>query len=384
MNDDEFPDIIGSGTEHHVSVSERTGNAKTPQNHVSSHEEETEALKRNFEAQAHAALEEKKALAAALAEHAKHLSPEDASADANIQKIAADKDIKNSQTIANVGATKPNVQSLPPDSAKANVQSVGSDTQKDNIQALTGEKGNAPNQQKIDSGNPFVNKQSITNGGSAPNQQTIDKGPALAANRQVVGQPPTTPNVQGIPTDTAASNKQKITTVGNEDNQQPVDQNGLGANRQPVGQPPTITPNKQVIGAHDPSLNRQGVDNGNLQSHFEALPSGAVERKKVDFPTSNKLSGSASPAASAASSQSARQPSAKITPSPRAPLTAQELEEAKRKREKFSDEFHGRLAGIKHNVDELNDRLTDFEEKTQKDDANLIKGNPDDFKVDLG
>ena len=65
-------------------------------------------------------------------------------------------------------------------------------------------------------------------------------------------------------------------------------------------------------------------------------------------------------------------------------MTAQELEDAKRKREKFSDEFHGRLAGIKHNVDELNDRLTDFEEKTQKDDAKLIKGNPDDFKVDLG
>ena len=60
MNDDEFPDIIGSGTEHHVSVSERTGNAKTPQNHVSSHEEETEALKRNFEAQAHAALTTKR------------------------------------------------------------------------------------------------------------------------------------------------------------------------------------------------------------------------------------------------------------------------------------------------------------------------------------
>jgi hypothetical protein len=40
MHDDEFPDIIGSGTEHHVSVSEHTGNAKTPHNNVSSHEEE--------------------------------------------------------------------------------------------------------------------------------------------------------------------------------------------------------------------------------------------------------------------------------------------------------------------------------------------------------
>ena len=348
MNDDEFPNIIGSGTEHHVSVSERTGNAKTPQNHVTSHELETEARKHNFEAQELAALEEKKALAAALAEHTAQLAALDTSADDYIQKIAVDKDIKNRQTITNDSATKANVQSLPTDTTKANVQTVGSDTQKDNIQSLTSEKGNAPN------------------------QQTIDKGPALAANRQTIGQQPSPPNVQGIPTDTSASNQQKITKVDGQDNQQPIDQNGLGPNRQPVGLPPAIGPNKQAVAAHDPSLNRQGVDNGNLQSHFEALPSG------------NNQPGHVNPAANMLTADAPHKSAAKLAPAPRAPMTAQELEDAKRKREKFSDEFHGRLAGIKHNVDELNDRLTDFEEKTQKDDAKLIKGNPDDFKVDLG
>lgn len=384
MNDDEFPNIIGSGTEHHVSVSERTGNAKTPQNHVSSHELETEARKRNFEAQELAALEEKKALAAALEEHATQLTALDTSADDYIQKIAVDKDIKNRQTIANDGATKANVQSLPTDSTKTNVQTIGSDTQKDNIQSLTGEKGNTPNQQTIDSGNSFVNKQSVANGGSAPNQQTMDKGPALAANRQTLGQQPSPPNVQGIPTDTSASNQQKITNLDGQNNQQTVEQNGLGPNRQPVGQPPAIAPNKQAVGADDPSLNRQGVDNGNLQSHFEALPSGTIERKKVDFPSGNNQPGHVNPAANTVTADATHKSAAKLAPAPRAPMTAQELEDAKRKREKFSDEFHGRLAGIKHNVDELNDRLTDFEEKTQKDDAKLIKGNPDDFKVDLG
>ena len=64
-------------------------------------------------------------------------------------------------------------------------------------------------------------------------------------------------------------------------------------------------------------------------------------------------------------------------------MTAAEKQAAKIKREKMMDEFHGRVAGIKHNVDVLNDRLTDFEEKVQKEDIYLIKGNPDDFQVDL-
>ena len=48
-NDDEFPSFIGSGKKFHVSVSEHTGNAKTPKNIVTSHEEETRAKVRSFE-----------------------------------------------------------------------------------------------------------------------------------------------------------------------------------------------------------------------------------------------------------------------------------------------------------------------------------------------
>lgn len=47
------------------------------------------------------------------------------------------------------------------------------------------------------------------------------------------------------------------------------------------------------------------------------------------------------------------------------------------------DEFHGRVAGIKHNVDALNNRLTDFEEKVHKEDAKLLKGNPEDLDIEL-
>ena len=104
------------------------------------------------------------------------------------------------------------------------------------------------------------------------------------------------------------------------------------------------------------------------------LPSGEVARKKVDF---------SSPAGHPANTKAAIKPAMKPSQVPRVPITAAAQQEAKLKREKMMDEFHGRVAGIKHNVDALNNRLSDFEEKVHKEDANLVKGNPEDFRVDL-
>jgi hypothetical protein len=131
-----------------------------------------------------------------------------------------------------------------------------------------------------------------------------------------------------------------------------------------------------------PGPNRQGLDHKNIESHFETLPSGSVERKKVDFGngTTNALGYKTSPTGVNPGGRVLR----KGPSTPRAPMTAAELKEAKLRREKMMDEFHGRVAGIKHNVDVLNDRLTDFEEQVHKDDAKLAKGDPNAFKVDLG
>jgi hypothetical protein len=123
------------------------------------------------------------------------------------------------------------------------------------------------------------------------------------------------------------------------------------------------------------------VDNGKIESHFEQLPSGGVVRNKVDFPTGTPGSGSqtAANSASSAAAKPAAAPSA-----PRVPLTAAEQQRlAKLKREQMHDAFHGRLAGIKHNVDALNNRLTDFQDKVHKEDEKLEKGNPEDFDIDL-
>jgi hypothetical protein len=93
-------------------------------------------------------------------------------------------------------------------------------------------------------------------------------------------------------------------------------------------------------------------------------------------------SGSAKQPAAVAGQTSAAKPVAKAA-APHAPVTEAEKQQAKLKREQANDAFHGRLAGIKHNVDALNNRLTDFEDKVHKEDAKLEKGDPDNFKIDL-
>jgi hypothetical protein len=122
------------------------------------------------------------------------------------------------------------------------------------------------------------------------------------------------------------------------------------------------------------------VDNGKIESHFEQLPSETVERKTVNFATDTPTNNPAQRTV-ATPAKAPVKPLAKAAP--RKPLTAAEQQQIQQKREQLNDAFHGRLAGIKHNVDALNHRLTDFEEKVHKEDAKLDKGNPDDFKVDL-
>ena len=136
MNDDDFSGIVRSGSQHSVSVSEHTGNAKKPKNIVTSHAEETEARKLAFEEKALAALNAEKALAAALAEHTEHIESDDDTADANIQKVAASKDAANCRGIPSDGATKPNVQNVSTDVLEANNQNVSTDKIQDNIQAV--------------------------------------------------------------------------------------------------------------------------------------------------------------------------------------------------------------------------------------------------------
>lgn len=341
MHDDEFPTIIGSGTEHHVSVSEHTGNAKTPKNMVTSHEEETQARKLAFEAQERAALEEKKALAQALAELGTHSSPPSPSTDANIQKLAADKNTKNSQAIAGSDAVKPNIQTIASDSSQDNRQSVANDK------------------------NAETNRQVLATDGIGENRQEVGVDHMVDNHQSIAGDKPIGTNRQAIPSDKPlADNRQTLPSDG-------------GDNRQTLNEQNAIK-NRQVLEADSAGKNRQAVEGEAIKDHFEPLPPSKLERATVNFPQSDGLSGSkAHPAGPSVSS-------AKVNVSTTHQPTSSPTQPALQlKRETFNDEFHGRLAGIKHNVEELNERLTDFEEKVHKEDAKLIKGDPNHFKVDL-
>lgn len=104
------------------------------------------------------------------------------------------------------------------------------------------------------------------------------------------------------------------------------------------------------------SGNRQPTDKENLDDHFEVLHLESIGRAEVDF----GLSASDSSAASQDTFPKIKVKQLANVPVIERPLTAQQA--AKLKHDKFVEAFHGRLAGIKRGVDELNGRL-DFMEK---------------------
>ncbi len=445
MNDDDFSKIVRSGSEHHVSVSEHTGNAKTPKNNVVSHEEETLAKKRAFEQQVLAALEAQKALADALAEHAELDIPNDGAQDANIQKVADKQTANNLQSIAGDAAAKPNVQNVSTDVLEANKQQVSTDKIQDNIQTVSNNNVVAANIQNIAADAIAANVQSISNGNIAANTQKIAGDKAIETNRQGIPTDVIASNVQRIPAGNIAANVQDISEesasannqaiaqekillnhqgldlsptnsadlhnlpqtetsthrqalsqdanssnnaniapnasgnngqttakLGIQDNKQSLDQGKLASNHQTLAPAPGITPNIQGVGDHAPSPNRQGVENGKIQSHFEQVQTAPLERNKVDFssPADNRNSPSKQNKVASAQTSSIAIGQQQAKPNAINAMNAK-------------DAFHGRLAGIKQNVDNLNNRLTDFEHKFHMEDAKLDKGNPQDFHVDL-
>ncbi len=98
-----------------------------------------------------------------------------------------------------------------------------------------------------------------------------------------------------------------------------------------------------------------------LQDHIEALPDTHVPRDTVEF--SNKVIHAAVDAQgpNVALGKVAKKASSAVARAPVTSATAAQL--AKAKHDKFMETFHGRLAGIKHEVDEVNQKLDKFEQK---------------------
>ena len=154
-NDDEFPSFIGSGKKFHVSVSEHTGNAKTPKNIVTSHEEETRAKVRSYESMDgdfdplafHTHDEQNLRLDKIDKESGKGpetlKAPNDNAAAENLQTIHEDSHKPNKQSLPKGDATGANKQSIQTTHAKDNLQAVSTGNLQDNHQGSLGEIGRA-------------------------------------------------------------------------------------------------------------------------------------------------------------------------------------------------------------------------------------------------
>jgi hypothetical protein len=387
MNDDDFPNLVRSGTEHSVSVSEHSGNAKTPHNKVTSHEEETEARKHAFEEKALAALEAEKALAAALAEHTPYFAPDDAADSANIQKIDGNTEAKNHQVIHDDQGPSSNVQNISTDGLNANQQLIESTTVSDNIQSLGHEKGVAPNVQNVPADGIAANKQQIEGGKGIQDRRPGVPTDTFSTNHQNIPTESISDNLQRIPTDNqprhqtvAVSESGNTNHLGMGDDAKsrnnhgserfgvqhtaPIPTDTLETNH-PTIPTDTSTLNRQAISQDAPlGTNRQGIGNEKIQDHLAQVPSGTLARNKVDFPTSSGSQPTTPPTAQPGSSSRAALTPARTQPAPN--LAHGQI----------NDAFHGRLAGIKHDVDALNNRLTSFEEKVQAEDAKLDKSKP--------
>lgn len=342
MGEDNFSGLVRSGKSHSVSVSERTGNAKTVRNNVSSDEQEIDARKTAFEKQSP---EEKTNIQKANSD----------STQSKWQSVSIDKSNSNRQQVNQGSVFTPNIGVVNTESFKDNNQKVDPSTAAVNLQKVATANATANNQGIVKNKAIQDNNQKIPNGGFSNNNQAVNGGAlksnvqgipidGLVTNQQAIDQTGLSPNNQSLPKDQVAPNKQAAQSVAN-NNSQPLENIDPGLNMHRA-------PRESVMG-----INRQPTDKENLDDHFEVLPSETVERAEVDF----GLSGSNGGSESLNTFLKIRVKKTENAPAIERSLTAQQA--AKLKHDKFVEAFHGRLAGIKRGVDELNGRLDVMEKR---------------------
>jgi hypothetical protein len=137
----------------------------------------------------------------------------------------------------------------------------------------------------------------------------------------------------------------------------------------------SFSTNQGATGKSNADLNRQGIPQENLSSNQQAiptqpatganlqgLPSKGIHDNYVKLPPQGGLTSQAN---SPTSQQHPNLVAKSGAPVARSALTSN-VSHAGNTSSKAMDEFHGRLKGIKQEVDVLNNRLTKFEEQIHK------------------
>ena len=297
-----------------------------------------------------------------------------------------------------------NHQGLGLEALHDNRQGVATDKLQDNHQGL-GQEALHDNRQGVATDKLQDNPQGLGQEVLEDNRQALEKDP-LAANSQGLGRDALHDNRQGLGQDALHDNRQGIDPLAgfdaasappdggpaaahlgpahghtNAPNLQGVDGAPAGAlaegpaihkalTEDHVGEASTLeshTATTAKVALQDnlqkapepapPEANTPGVAKKVLTDHLEALPDTRVERTAPVLPgavSPNSVTVSPARAGKRGAARASAAPTAPAAPAP-AHRPAMSMEA-----------FHGRLAGIKHNVDALNDRLSDLEAEMQR------------------
>jgi len=369
MDTDSFANIIRSSKPHSVSVSERSGNATTTKNIVSSDADEDKPKKTAYEKRQH----KDNVIGAASGDKEGNIQILDK--DTKIPKSNGDfQDLVNPHSMSNIviDPIKAQTQDVSiKNDIKSNVQGVNNNSIVNRNVNI--ENSDIPtNLQKLAADNLDNNSQSVSTKKSSINNQGIDDL-KNSSNLQPLNGDNSDPNIQNIPKNSISNNNQPIfdlaISVNNEsisnlslkDNKQDLSNTPLANNRQPVIEQDNSL-NIQGLPEDDQvGINRQTIDSSNLNDHLEILPSDKVIRDKVDFGSTTKnISKSTQQTSSSKSVKENLTVSTTTDSSPKQPqLSAQQA--AKLKRDKLNEDFQGRVAAIRRNVKALNGKLDSFE-----------------------
>jgi len=436
-----------------VSVSEHTGNAKTPKNIVTSDEEDTLSKVRTFEGKegefdplAHNLAEEQKlrldkyetkptqdvktqkapANTAAvenlqtLKQHSvapeKQAAPRGSETTANQQNIATDKPVDNRQAIATENlkenlqgiptekfqennqalpasnAIDSNTQSIPSSNVETNIQGIQTESINDNLQSIANDslenniqsisspqvapqKPQGIAKESIRTNDAGIAKEPVTKNDAGIAKENVEQRDARVAKEQVKT------NTANISIDTSANNKQAIQSAPVSDNLASIPKDTHHETRQALDKDSfqdrgatvaktSVEGNVQAVPTK-PSIsnNLQPIEQKPIADHFETLPSDPRPLGETAAPKNSPIANRAAPTPPQSVTTKAAvvqlKPSAKpqkVVPS--SAISSAEAEKIALAHKAQMEAFHGRLAGIKHNVDALNHKLDDLDSKS--------------------
>jgi hypothetical protein len=225
-----------------------------------------------------------------------------------------------------------------------NLQDIAIDLPVDNLQAI-------PTAQRDAVKPATIAKDPISTNDAGIAKENIQERNALVEKEQVKT------NTASIPKDTHHETRQALDKDSFEDRGASVAKKPLEDNLQAV---PSVAP----IGD-----NLQAVDHQAIADHFEVLPTDVrpleESKKTANKPITSKVAPTApsvvAPINKAAPSKQSTNPQRNSLANAISPAEAKKIAIAHQAQ---MEAFHGRLAGIKHNVDELNHKLDDLENKS--------------------